>query len=346
MEPASTPAPVSTPADAPAGDPAPGTDTTTGDPAEPVTEAPVADPGAEPAAPAEPAAAAPPTKPRVDLTARLAKLSREKRESDLAAKAAARERDEAKANLQKFDSRLAKAKAGDPAEVRALLQEAGIEFRTIVDAYAEQPDPESLPPEAKQAAAVEAVRKELDALKKQREDEAKDAAARAAKAAEAQMVAGVTETITKQAEKFEICARLGDEAARDVLKEVTTAWQKAGQPELMPGEFEEAVQAAIEVCEMRYEERGKKLVKQAKAPGAVPASTDSKLPPALQGAVALSDKDADIVAGLIDKSAPLASSQRAKPKTIGSSLGGSAPPRDLSRGDMDPRDALRAVLGQ
>lgn len=316
-------------------------------------------PGASPApaaAEGQPPAAAP--EPRANLTARLAALSRENREAARRAREAEAARTAAEAKATDFETLLQKA-ATDPAAMDALFKRAGLTFETVVNRYAEQPV--ELTPEQAQAKAIEDLRKEVAAEKEARAKEAQAAAERAAQAQRAETIATISQTIGKQAEKFEICARLGEEAANDVLTEVVSSWNKAGRPELMPGEFEEAVQAAIELQELRYEERGKKLMKQARAAAAAPAPAAAPgaaapaaqpslapkgdpLPAGLTGSTPISDKDADIIRGLTDKTAPAYDSQRAKPRTINSSLGGSAPPRAPARGAMDPRDALREAI--
>lgn len=301
-------------------------------------------------APADPAAAA---KPRVDLTARLASMSRKAREAALAAKAAEQRAAAAEQQAQSFAGLFEKVK-GDPKAVKELLAKAGVDFRQVVDVYAEDEAPAT--PEQVAAKAIEGVKAELDALKKAREDEAKAAASRANEAQLAETLAGIQQAISKAGDKAELCARLGEEAARDVFGIVTDAWNRAGRPQLTPEDFNESVAYAIEKQELIYEERGKKLAKGAKpaTPGApAPAATTATgLPRGLvasdkapaAGTSALSEKDQEIVNGLIDKTAPAAGSQRAKPRTIGSSLGGSAPPRATTDGAQDPRDALRDVL--
>lgn len=306
-----------------------------------------------PAAPAEPAAPA-----RADVTARLAALSKQNREAARAARAAEQRAAAAEAKAADFDTLIAKA-ANDPAAMDALFAKANLNFEKIVNRYAET-TPE-LTAEQSQAKAIDDLRAELQAQKQAREDERRAAEAtalrRQAETAKAETLGSISQMITKQADKYEICARLGDEAASDVFTEVVDAWKKAGQPQLMPGEFEEAVQAAIELQELRYEERGKKLAKAARAAAGAPpagaaapakeglAPKGDPLPAELiGGGKTISDKDTDILKGLIDKTAPAYDSQRAKPRTINSSLGGSAPPRAPARGSMDPRDALREVL--
>lgn len=301
--------------------------------------------------PADPAAVA--AKPRVDLTARLASMSRKAREAALAAKAAEQRAAAAEQQAQSFAGLFEKVK-GDPKAVKELLAKAGVDFRQVVDVYAEDEAPAT--PEQVAAKAIEGVKAELDALKKAREDEAKAAASRANEAKLAETLAGIQQAISKAGDKAELCARLGEEAAREVFGIVTDAWNRAGRPQLTPEDFNESVAYAIEKQELIYEERGKKLAKGAKSatPGApAPAATTATgLPRGLvasdkapaAGASALSEKDQEIVNGLIDKTAPAAGSQRAKPRTIGSSLGGSAPPRATTDGSQDPRDALRDVL--
>jgi hypothetical protein len=301
---------------------------------------------------AEPAPAA--AKPKVDLTARLAALSRGKREATIAARAAELKATEAQTKLADLDSALDAARK-DPKKVKDLLARVGLDFRQVVDVYAE--DDSVATPETLAAKTLADTKAAVDELKAER---AKDAAAAQAKAVEAQRVetlAGISQTIAKAADKYEICARLGDEAANDVFTIVTDAWQRAGRPQLDPGEFEDAVAAAIETQELRYEERGKKLAKTAKgaaaatAAGAAPTARTSKKTGLPAGLVRedhgeLSDKDKAIIEGLVDKSAPAETSQRTKPRTISSSLGGSAPPRTVATGEMDPREAFRSLFPQ
>jgi len=323
--------------------------------------APAAQPAAAAPVPADAQSPAATPEPRANLTARLAALSRENREAARARREAEAARAAAEAKATDFETLLTKA-ASDPAAMDALFKRANLTFEAVVNRYADQPT--ELTPEQAQAKAIEDLRKEVAAEKEARAAEAKAAAERAAQTQRAETLATISQTIGKQAEKFEICARLGEEAAADVLAEVVSSWNKAGRPELMPGEFEEAVQAAIELQEIRYEERGKKLMKQARAaaaaaaappagtpgaPAAAAAATGlapkgEPLPAGLTPSTPISDKDADIIKGLTDKTAPAYDSQRAKPRTINSSLGGSAPPRAPARGSMDPRDALREAL--
>jgi colicin import membrane protein len=315
-------------------------------------------PAVDPAAPAgtPPAAEpAPAVEARANVTARLAALSKQNREAARATRAAEQRAAAAEAKAAEWDAIAAKA-ASDPATMDRALAKLNVNFEQIVNRYADA-NPE-LTPEQAQAKAVEELRADLAAQKKAIADEKAAAQAqtaqRQAQAARIETIGSISQTIAKQAEKYEICARLGDEAANDVFSTVVQNWKAAGQPQLMPGEFEDAVAAAIELQELRYEERGKKLAKAA-ARAAAPANgtpgaktalapKGDALPDGLIGGSSLSDKDADILKGLTDKTAPAYESQRAKPRTINSSLGGSAPPRTPARGAMDPRDALREVL--
>lgn len=303
---------------------------------------------------------APTPEPRANLTARLAALSRENRETAKRASAAERavaaaeaRATEAAAKAADMETLFAKAK-DDPSVIPDLFKRAGLSFEKVVNFYAESGNEPT--PEAAQAKAIEELRRELDADKAARAAEAlasrNAAIQRQAESARAETIGSIAQTIAKQATKYEICARLGAEAASDVFTEVVSAWEKAGRPELMPGEFEEAVEAAAELTELRYEERGKKLAKAQKTPAPVaptPTKTSNlapkgtELPDGLTPS-RLSDKDEDILKGLTDKTAPSYDSQRARPRTINSSLGGSAPPKAPARGTMDPRDALREVL--
>ena len=339
---APAPAPAPDPASTPAADP-PAPATPTGDTPAPGTPA-------TPPAPAEgtpPAAAAPAdVKPKLNVTARLAALSSENRRAQAAIRQAEARAEAAAAKASEFESAVEAAK-NSPAAVKALLEKIGVPFERVVDAYAEQ----ELTPDQKVAAQLAAVQKRLDDDAAAREREAQAAQQRALENDRAEKIGGIVESIKAGADKFEICARLGEEAANDVFAEVVTAWNKAGRPQLMPGEYEEAVQAAIELTELRYEERGKKLAKTKAANGAVngngahaPAANGSDLPAGLTADKPISDKDEDILKGLIDKTAPAFGSARAKPRSINSELGGSAPPPAPARGSMDPRDALRDVL--
>lgn len=325
----------------------------------PVGDAPPAE-GAEAAASADPTAkpkaakakakeepAEPPAKQGPDLTARLAKMSRENRETRTALREAERRATEAAQRATDFESILALGK--DEAKIPDLLAKLGIPFEKVVSAYAGQPEQT---PEQKRDAEIAALRKRLDDDAVAKAKDADDAKARddAAKeaSARAQYVDMCGQAIKAKADQFEICARLGEEAANDVFGLVITAWGKAGKPELMPGELDEAIATAIEVQELKYEQRGKQLAKGLAKPNgangaANGAKKDSELPAGLT-ASKLSDTDEAILSGLIDKTAPAAGSQRAKPRTINSSLGGSAPPKSAARGSMDPRDALREVL--
>lgn len=290
----------------------------------------------DPAATEPPAAAAPKTP---NLTARLAALSKEKREAQKQAKAAQAAKEALEARLQPVDKLLARAQSGDMTVIPELFKLTGLDFRKIVEFHAGQGEqPEADP--------VSELKNEIAELKKAREDETKAAQQRAQEASRAEMLGSIRTAIKANAEKFEICDRLGDEAAADVFAEVAEAWNKAGRPQLEPGEFDEAVLAAIEIQEGRYEERGKKLAKKAKAAAAQPAATQAEtdLPAGLTASDSISDKDADILKGLIDKTAPATNSPRAKPRTIGRDMGGSAPPRVAPTGDRDPREALRDLI--
>lgn len=366
------------PAPAPAGEGAEGTPTGDPPPAEGGDQQPAAakgeesdkakDPEAEPAK--EPVKPEEAQKPRPNLTARMAALSTEKRVAERKARdaEAARTAAEAKATAaeakaREIDDMLAKAR-GDRKLIPALLKRAGLDFEEIVNAYAEQnEEPRELTADDKIAALEAKIEEDRAARAKDAEDreaerkrEATARAAREEENARLEYVAGIAETIKKNAEKFEICARLGDEAATDVFNIVIRAWDKGGREPLLPGEFEEAVLAAVDVQELRYEERGQKLQKQLKANGTANgagngkpnghngttgAGKDSKQP-ATNGA--LSDKDAEIAQALIDKTSAGQTSSRPKPRTINSSLGGSAPPTAPTRGSMDPKEALREVL--
>jgi hypothetical protein len=303
---------------------------------------PTAKPKAAKAKPAEPPPAA--AKKEPNLTARLASLSRDNRETRAALKAAEDKATAAAQRVTDFEAVLALGK--DDATIPALLERLGIPFEKVVNAYAGQPEQTA---EQLRDAKLAALEKKLndDAAARQAEaDKAKvEADASREASARAEYVGMCGKAITANAGKYEICARLGDEAANDVFGLVIKAWGDAGKPQLMPGELEEAIEKAVEVQELKYEERGKQLAKQGAKPNGAAAATakDSDLPPHLTGGK-LSDKDDDILSGLIDKTAPATSSQRAKPRTINSSLGGSAPPRQPARGSMDPRDALREVL--
>lgn len=365
MDPASAaaPAPETAVTDAPppaADPPAPAADTPPGDPA---ATPPAGDPPADDKTPADPpAAAAPEAKKGPNLTARLAEMSREKRELERQARQAAKERDEAQSRAKDLDTILERAKT-DNTVIPMLFEKAGLDFKRVVDFYAA--DGAEKTPDQLQQEALASLKGEVDALKKQRDKEAAEAKQRADQAAIQEQVAGIAQVIAKGGEKFEICARLGDEAARDVHKLVVETWVKIGSPDLMPGEYDEAVLAAIETKELEYEERGKKLAKATKSgTPATPAAEGAQapaqgaptngahknptgLPDGLTAATSkLSDKDEDIVKGLIDRTAPGNSSQRAKPRTINSQLGGSAPPKAPARADMDPREALRAITAQ
>lgn len=328
------------------------------------TKEPEADPAKDPAKPEDAA------KPRPNLTARMAALSTEKRVAERKAREAeaGRTAAEAKATAaerkaSEIDELLVKAR-GDRKLIPALLKRAGLEFEEIVNAYAEQnEEPRELTADDKIAALEAKIEEDRAARAKESQDreaerkrEETARTAREEENARLEYIAGISETIKKVADKFEICARLGDEAATDVFDLVIKTWDKAGRPKLMPGEFEEAVLSAIDVQELRYEERGKKLQKQLKANGtangagngksngsngANGAGKDSKQP-ATNGA--LSDKDAEIAQALIDKTSAGNQSSRPKPRTINSSLGGSAPPTTPARGTMDPKEALREVL--
>lgn len=295
----------------------------------------------------EPPAAAAPAKQGPDLTARLASLSRDNRETRRALKQAEDRATAAAQRVTDFEAILSLGK--DEAKIPALLDKLGIPFEKVVNAYAGQPEQTA---EQKRDAALAAIQKRLDDDATARQKDADDAKARDDAAKEASARTGyidlAAQRIKASAEKAEICARLGEEAASDVFDLVLQAWNKAGKPTLMPGELEDAIDKAIEVQELKYEQRGKQLAKGLNgkpngANGAANGSKDSDLPAGLT-AGKLSDKDEDILNGLIDKSAPGAGSQRAKPRTINSSLGGSAPPKAPARGSMDPRDALREVL--
>lgn len=310
--------------------PAPGSE---GDPAAAVVEA---------AAAAEAAKVAAAAKKQPNLTARLAALSTEKREAQKAARAAEQKATQLAERLAPLDAMLARAQSGDLSVIPQLFKATGLDFKKVVEFHAGQGEEPTVDPIAE-------LKNEIADLRKTRDEETKAAATRAQQANIATTLGGIAGTIKANAEKFEICARLGDEAARDVFKGVSDAWVEAGSPDLEPGEFEEAVLAQIEVQEMAYEKRGALLAKKARAAAAPAAATalatkNSDLPADISGGP-MSDKDEDILNGLIDKSAPGASSQRAKPRTISSALGGSAPPRTVSRGDMDPREALRELLG-
>ena len=138
--------------------------------------------------------------------------------------------------------------------------------------------------------------------------------------------------------------------------EVLRAWNEAGRLPFEPGEYEQAVLAAADLVELRYEARGKLLVKQAKAAAAATEDKTGKNGAASKGgrkkdpleAVAeggaLSDKDQAIVDGLLDKTAPAEGSQRARPRGINSELRNGSPRGSSSSAGMDSRDALRDVL--
>jgi hypothetical protein len=335
-EPAAEPVPSDLPVDAPGADPA------AVDPTDPLAVAldPAASAAVDPAA--EPAAAA---KPKADLTARLASMSRKAREAAIKARTAEQAAEAATAKLADLDARLDAARK-DPTKVKELLAMVGLDFRKVVDVYAETPD---LTPEQQANKLLADTRNEVAELKKSIEADATKATEQKNAAALAERLAEIGQAVAKAGDKAEICARLGEEASRDIFGIVTDAWNRAGRPVLDPGEFEDAVNAAIEKQEMIYEDRGKKLAKKSKtiaAEAAVAATkTKSGLPKGLvREDEDLSEKDKKIVEGLIDMTAPAAGSQRTKPRTIGSAMGGSAPPRATPSGEQDPRDALRDVL--
>lgn len=337
------------PASSPSADPAPGP--AGGEPAAPVpAPAPApATPAPEGGAPAPAAGDTQAAAPKLNITARLAALSGENRRTAADLRKAEVRAAAAEAKAAEFESLAAKAQTGDPAAIRGLHERFNVAFEKVVDAYADAGAAE-LTPEQKLAAQVEAHQKRLDADAAEKEKDKQVALERSYQNSVAEAVAGVAQAIQAKADKFEICARLGEEAARAVYTEVFEAWKKAGNPDLMPGEYDEAVQTAAELVELRYEEQGKKLAKTAKPAtngnGAhAPAATNSDLPAGLI-AGPLSDKDEDILKGLIDKTAPAFGSQRAKPRTISSELGGSAPPPTPPRGAMDARAALRETLSE
>lgn len=331
-------------------------------PAEVGTE-PGAGGASEPAAAAkgkqEPAAAVPaepPAKKGPDVTGRLAHLSRQNREAQQALRQAEADKTAAQARVAEFDALLSQAK--NKADIPGLLAKLNIPFEDIVNAYADVQEPDLTPEQVEAQAtkkAIEDLRAKLEEQERVSGEERKAAAVRAENAARADAIAGIVQTIAKSADKNEICARLGDEAASEVWSTVLTAWDKLGRPQLMPGEYEEAVERAIEVVELRYEERGRKLAKTAKVNGtsnghgAAPGGNANGAPKgsaAGNGDGKLSETDEALLSGLIEKQAPGASATRAKPRTINSSLGGSAPPKNPARGGMDPRDALREVLAE
>lgn len=311
-----------------------------------------------------------PAKPRPNLTARLAALSTEKRvaerkarEAEAARKAAEEKAAAAEAKARRIDDLIAKAK-GDRKQIPVLLKEAGIEFEEIVNAFAEQSEePRELTAEEKFAALEAKIEEDRAAREKEKQEreaerkrEEQARIAREEENARLEYVASVAEMVKKNGEQFEICARLGDEAATEIFNKFLFVWDKAGRPQLMPGEFEEAILKAAEVQELTYEERGRKLLKQGKVNGtangangkpngsngaANGAAKDSKQP-STNGA--LSDRDAELAKALIDKTSAGLKSYR--PKTINSSLGGSAPPKQPAQGSMDPKQALREALAE
>lgn len=305
-------------------------------------------------APAEGGQAPAAGKPKINLTARLAEISRrarmERQASRVAISEATKARQAAESRLATFDSLAARAKAGDEAAIDEIYSAFGVSFEQIVNREARRG--EAPTPEQKQASDLAAIRKELDDLKKYKEDAETNAVKRAEAQARANHVAGIVAHIRGNPEAFELCGRNPQEAADDVIAEVTKAWEKAGRPRLQQGEFDEAVIEAIKLTELRYEERGKRYTKTPKngkpngAPSPAAGEVEDKtgLPVGLTTASAkLSDKGEDIVRGLIDRTAPGEESPRAKPRTINSNLGGGAPPARRVDGSMDPREALREV---
>jgi hypothetical protein len=342
------------------GAPAEGGQPATGD--QPAGDAPAA---SDPDAPAggKPAAAPDARAARqASLTGRLAELSTARREAERKVRVLERERDEARQQSAAFGQLLQQARAGDKDAIPKLFEAAGLDFQKVVEFYAAEPGQGAAPatPEAKAIAAVADLQAKFAAWEKDRDEAVARNTATAREAQRLEHVAAIGKTIAKNSEKFEISARLGDEAAEAVFAEVVNAWEKAGRPALEPGEYDDAVLAAIDYVELQYEERGRKLAKQGKKPAtgepaATPAGAaagaevkldkDTGLPEGLAGGK-LSETDEQILAGLIDKTAPGANSQRAKPRTINSQLGGSAPPKLRATGDMDPREAFRALLPQ
>lgn len=293
---------------------------------------------------------APEPKRGPDVTARLAALSRDNRETRKALRTAENAAATAAARAGEFDALIAKAQRGDDTAIEEVFQKFGFDFTRVVNHFAGKGDEPT--PEQKRDREIADLRAKYEANERRLAEEAQRQQVAQAEGQRQEMLGGIAQTIQKQADKFEICARLGEEAANDVLTEVSKAWEKSGRHPLEPGEYEDAVDKAIEFVELQYEERGKKLMKgAAKANGANghangangAAKVSLELPANLAGGK-LSDKDEDIIAGLIDKTAPGASSQRNKPRTINSSLGGSAPPKQPATGAMDPREALRQVL--
>jgi hypothetical protein len=276
-------------------------------------------------------------------------MSKDNREARKALQQTNRALEQASQRLTDFESLIQRAQSGDDTAIDDVYNRFGLSFERIVNYHAGKPDPT---PEQARDAEIAALRKRLDdeAGARQRErDEAKVASdAAREQAARGEYVGLCAQHIKTAAEKAEICGRLGDEAAQAVFARVVSAWAEAGQPELMPGELEEAIDKAVEVQELEYEKRGQLLVKKLSnghANGTNGAGKNSDLPAGLTGSK-LSDTDETIVNGLIDKSAPGANSQRAKPRSISSQMGGSAPPKTAPRGGMDARDALRDTLAQ
>jgi len=296
------------------------------------------------AKPAEPSARSGP-----DLTRRLADMSRDNREHRKALADTTRELESAHQRLADFDGLIKRSQAGDGAAIEEIYNRFGLSFEKIVDYHAGKPDPT---PEQARDAEVAALRAELKADKEARQQEQQQAQQAMAQqreaAARAEYVGMCGQHIKAAGDQAEICGRLGDEAAEAVFGKVIKAWGDAGRPELMPGELEEAIDKAIEVQELEYEKRGQLLVKKLNGTNgtnghANGAAKTSDLPAGLTGGK-LSDTDETILNGLIDKSAPGEKSQRAKPRSISSQMGGSAPPKTAPRGGMDAREALRATL--
>jgi len=306
-------------------------------------------------------------KPRVNLTARLAQISAQRRQEKIAARQALQEasqaRQQAEAAASDFQALVAKAKNPETRgeAIDELYSRFGISFEAIVDHEAKRDA--QLTPEQRAANELDALKKRLEDQERRAADREKQEAERNAQAIRASHIAGIKGEIARQAETYELCARNPDEAADDVIATVTKAWEKAGKPKLEQGEFEEAVQEAIKVVELRLEQRGKDAVKRymkgqgktppaaapangaAKTDGAAPAARSPKTSDLPEGFISgqLSDKDEELIRGLIDRTAPADTSARARPRTISSELGGAAPPRSPVNGAMDPRDALREV---
>jgi hypothetical protein len=217
--------------------------------------APASLPGAE-GAPAEPPKGGKPDR----LAQRLVSLSRSEREARAAAKAAEDRAKAAEERVAKVDA-LKEVARRDP---DGFLKEFGLTYQDITNAIlasGEAPTPEAIAAELAEVKTklTERDQREAEAAEKARAaEDARDQAAR---------VEGIGKVIAEArtedgAPKYEILARLGDEAAATALEAVAVGWREDGEPEIGEAEYQTYLTAALDALEAHYESEGKRYSKQ------------------------------------------------------------------------------------